>query len=127
MVKYIYQQRTRTFEKLPEYIYQRKNGWFEIRKRISGVLVYWGSYPTLEEAKLYKAYYIGKHWQVNPSFKADRHIIQRGNHFIVMKKIGNHVVSFGTFNNLQDARHERDICVACNWDYDLIVEYGDSL
>ena len=79
MTKYIYHNRTRTFEKLPKYIYQRKNGWFEIRKRIGGVLLYWGSFPTLEEAQLHKAYYLGKKWQVNPTLKAKRHIVKRNN------------------------------------------------
>lgn len=125
MSKYIYQNRTRTFEKLPEYIYQRRNGWFEIRKRVGGVLIYWGSFPTLEEAKLHKAYYLGKHWEVNPTFKATRHIIQKDNKFTVVKNINGHTVSFGTFDNIEDARHERDICLACNWDYDLIVEWED--
>ena len=67
--KYIYNTKTRTFEKLPKYIYQRRNGWFEIRKRIGGILLYWGSFPTLEEALLFRAYYIGKNWEVNPHFK----------------------------------------------------------
>ena len=40
------------FTEIPSYIYQNKNGCFEIRKRIGGVLLYWGSFPTLEEAKL---------------------------------------------------------------------------
>ena len=125
MVKYIYQHRTRTFEKIPKYIYQRKNGWFEIRKRIGDVLIYWGSFPTLEEATLHRAYYIGKNWKVNPSFKANRHIIQRDNHYILVKNIDGERVSYGTFKNIEEARHERDICVECDWDFDLIVEYED--
>ena len=125
MTKYIYHNRKKTFEEIPPYIYQRNNGWFEIRKRIGNKLLYWGSYPTLEEAQLHKAYYIGKNWKVNPSFKANQHIIQKDNHYIVMKTINNKKVSFGTFKTLEEARHERDICMACNWDYDLIVEYED--
>lgn len=125
MTKYIYHNRKRTFEEIPQYIYQRPNGWFEIRKRIGDKLVYWGSYPTLEEAQLHKAYYIGKNWEVNPSFKANQHIIQKGKTYIVMKTINHKKVSFGTFNTLEEARHERDICLACNWDYDLICEWVD--
>ena len=125
MTKYIYRPRTRTFEKLPRYIYQRRNGWFEIRKRIGEVLVYWGSFPTLEEAKLHKAYYLGKNWQVNPAFKNMRNIIQRNNKYIVLKKINGKTTSFGTFNNLKDAMHERDVAEACQWDYNLIVEWED--
>lgn len=125
MTKYIYQNRTRTFEKLPEYIYQRRNGWFEIRKRIGGVLLYWGSFPTLEEAQLHKAYYLGKHWEVNPTFKAKRHITQRNGKFIVLKRIDGKMVSFGTFKSLESAIHERNICESCEWDFDRIVEYED--
>ena len=125
MSKYIYQNRTRTFEKLPEYIYQRRNGWFEIRKRVGGVLIYWGSFPTLEEAKLHKAYYLGKNWEVNPLFKAKRYIVKRNNNYSVLKKIDGKTVSYGTFNTIEDAMYERDICVVCDWDYDLICEWED--
>ena len=125
MSKYIYQNRTKTFEKLPKYIYQRKNGWFEIRKRIGDVLLYWGSFPTLEEAQLHKAYYIGKKWKVDPSFKSKRHIIKRNNKYVVSKTIDGKAVSYGTFDNLEDAMHERDVCLACNWDYNLICEWED--
>ena len=125
MTKYIYRHKTRTFEKLPKYIYQRRNGWYEIRKRIGGVLIYWGSFPTLEEAQLHKAYYLGKKWRVNPLFKARRNIIKRNNKYIVLKKIDGKTVSYGTFTNIEDAMHERDVCLACNWDYNLICEWKD--
>ena len=125
MTKYIYKSKTRTFEKMPAYIYQRQNGWYEIRKRVGGHLLYWGSYPTLEEAMLHRAYYIGKKWDVTPAFKAKRHIIEKGNRYIILKKVGDHNISYGTFTNLHDAMRERDICVACNWDFDEIVEWED--
>lgn len=125
MTKYIYHNRTRTFEKLPKYIYQRKNGWFEIRKRIGGVLLYWGSFPTLEEAQLHKAYYLGKKWQVNPTFKAKRHIVKRNNNYMILKTINGKTTSYGTFQNIEDAMHERDICIDSDWDFDRIVEYED--
>ena len=126
MTKYIYRSRTGTFEKLPKYIYQRRNGWFEIRKRIGGVLLYWGSFPTLEECELHRAYYIGKKWQVNPSFRADRNIVKRDNHYMIMKQNKDGVVDcYGTFKDILSARHERDVCIACDWDYDRIVEWED--
>lgn len=126
MTKYIYHHKKRTFIEIPSYIYQRRNGWFEIRKRIGDTLVYYGSFPTLEEATLHRAYYIGKNWQVNPTFKANKHITQKGDNYIIMKTIGDKKVSFGTFKTLEDARHERDICKKYSWDYDLICEYGDT-
>lgn len=125
MTKYIYRSRTRTFEKLPKYIYQRQNGWYEIRKRIGGTLLYWGSFPTLEEAELHRAYYIGKNWSVNPSFKANKHILRRNNHFMIIKQKDGVRDCYGTFNDLDSARYERDVCVACDWDYNKIVEWED--
>ena len=125
MTKYIYRSRTRTFEKLPKYIYQRRNGWYEIRKRIGGTLIYWGSFPTLEEAELHRAYYIGKKWKVNPSFKANKHILRRNNHYMIMKQKDGVRDCYGTFNDLDSARYERDVCVACDWDYNKIVEWED--
>ena len=32
---------------------------------------------------------------------------------------------YGTFKDLKTARHERDVCVACEWDFDRIVEFED--
>ena len=126
MTKYIYLQKTHTFEKIPQYIYQRQNGWFEIRKRVGGILVYWGSFPTLEEAKLHKAYYIGKNWKVNPSFKNNRYISCIGDEYQIRKSINGKCNYFGTFDNLEDARHERDICVESDWDFDRIVEFDEN-
>jgi hypothetical protein len=123
--KYIYYNGR--FTELPSYIYQRKNGWFEIRKRIGGVLLYWGSFPTLEEAKLYRAYYMGKKWDVNPHFLNKRYIWKRGDIFLVAKTINGQKNYYGTFHNLDDAKNERDICMACNWDLDQIVEFGDVI
>lgn len=125
MTKYVYRSNTRTFEKLPKYIYQRRNGWFEIRKRIGGVLLYWGSFPTLEEALLYRAYYIGKDWKVNPRFKANKHIVHRNNHYMIVKEQNGKRECYGTFRDITTARQERDVCVACNWDYNEIVEFED--
>ena len=125
--KYIYYDGK--FIQLPSYIYQRKNGWFEIRKRLGGVLLYWGSFPTLEEAKLYLAYYMGKNWEVNPHFKnrPERYIIKQDGLYIVRKRINSKLTNFAFLNNLEDAKNERDICIACNWDLDTIVEFGDSI
>ena len=125
MVKYIYYDGV--FTKLPSYIYLNKNGSFEIRKRIGGVLLYWGSFTTLEEAKLYRAYYIGKNWIVNPHFRnhETRYIREQEGAFIVNKRTNGKLEYFGTFHDLEDAKNERDICIACNWDLDQIVEFGD--
>ena len=125
MVRYIYQKNTRTFVRMPEYIYQRRNGWFEIRKRIGGTLIYWGSFPTLEEAKLYRAFYIGKQWLVNPSFKNKRYIRPQNDKFLIVKTITGKKNYFGTFNDLSTAMDERDICVSCDWDFDQIVEFDE--
>ena len=122
MTKYIYDDGV--FKELPSYIYQNRHGGFEIRKRIGGVLQYYGCFSTLEEAMLYRAYYIGKGWRVNPSFRSRQYIIRKGDKFMVMKYIDGERVSFGTFDCFEDAQRERDVCVRCGWDFDLIVEAG---
>lgn len=115
--------------KLPRYIYQNRKGRFEIRKAIKGTLLYWGSFPTLEEAKLYLAYYIGKKWMVNPHFLNRRYIYQKEeNTFHIQKRDENGNLNyFGSFNTLEEAKKERDICITCNWDMDCIVEFGDTI
>ena len=118
------------FIELPRYIYRNKRtGRFEIRKGINGHLLYYGSFTTLEEARLYLAYYMGKHWRVNPHFLRSRYIYQRGDgSFCIKKKDENGRLDyFGTFSSFEDARRERDICVACDWDVECIVEFGDIL
>lgn len=129
MVRYTYQKTSNTFEEIPKYIYPIKNGCFEIRKRIGYILVYWGRFPTLEEAKLYRAFYIGKNWSVTPHFKRNekRYIREQDGKFVIRKKIKGHLESFGSFYDFNDAKEERDICVACGWDLDKIVEFGDSI
>ena len=113
-----------------KYIYKNKRtGKWEIRKRIGGVLLYWGSFTTLEEAKLYRAYYIGKKWMVNPHYQSreNKYIYDQDGQKIIRKRRGGKMDYFGVFDNLKDAIHERDICIACEWDLERIVEFGDVL
>jgi len=119
-MKYIYYKGI--FAEVPSYIYPNKKGRFEIRKRIGEVVLYWGTYATLEEAKLWRAYYIGKNWDVNPSFKANEYIRKQRDKFLIIKNLNGKQEYFGSFDDLETARRERDICRDCNWDYDLIVE-----
>ena len=114
------------FEEIPSYIYRCKDGRFEIRKRISGVPVYFGSFSTLEEAKLYRAYYIGTHWKSTLLHKRDQYIKKCGKSYCIIKTIKGHQEYFGSFKSIFEARIERDICVACNWDLDLIVEFDET-
>lgn len=125
MVRYIYYNGV--FTKLPSYIYINKNGYFEIRKKIGGILQYWGCFLTLEEAKMYRAFYIGKNWMVNPHFRKPHYICEQDGHFIIRKRQNGRLNYFGSFDNIADAENERDICRACNWDMDMIVEFGDSI
>lgn len=127
MVRYVYHEETCTFEKMPSYIYRRRNGNFEIRKRIGGHLVYFGSFASLVEAKLYRAYCIGKNWRVNPQFHNNKYIHHRGRKYMVVKVIDGKKNYFGTFDNIVDARRERDVCVACDWDFDQIVEFDEGV
>lgn len=111
---------------MPKYIYQRKNGWFEIRKRVGGTLLYWGSFPTLEEAVRHRDYYARKKWKVTPSFKANRHIVRKNDHtFMIMKQTGKVRDCYGTFDDIHTARRERDICLECDWDFDAIANWVD--
>ena len=112
-----------------KYIYKNKNGKYEIRKRIGGILLYWGTFDTIEEAKLYRAYYMGKNWMVNPHFRTreDKYIVEHDGLFLVRKILNKKVTYFGTFRDLKTARKERDICIKCDWDLEAIVEFGDVM
>lgn len=112
-----------------KYIYKnKKTGKYEIRKRIGGVLLYWGTFHTLEEAKLYRAYYMGKNWIVNPHFKREyKYIYEQDGHFSVQKRKKGKLDYFGFFDSLEEAKNERDICIECGWDLNKIVEFGDII
>ena len=64
---------------------------------------------------------------VDPHFKANRNIVRNNanGHYMVIKQTDGVRDCYGTFKDLESARHERDVCVACGWDYNRIVEWED--
>lgn len=50
------------------------------------------------------------------------HLDQRMGQYIITKTISKQH-NFGSFNSLEEAKHERDILEKCNWDWDAYVNY----
>lgn len=48
--------------------------------------------------------------------------VNRAGHYYIQKYIAGKIIHYGTFDTLEEAIRERDVCVECDWDYDLIVE-----
>ena len=55
------------------------------------------------------------------------YIYQRYKHFIVQKSINNRTVTFGTYNNLNDATLVRDYMVKYGWNRDRLDEICELL
>ena len=64
-------------------------------------------------------------WNVNPSFRGRQYIIKAKGGYFVAKIINGKREYFGFFKNFKEAEHERDICLACNWDINRIVEFDE--
>lgn len=91
---------------------------------------YYGSYNTRGEAKEAVGFFEAHNWDRKyvEYKKYGTHSINRyitrnkcGNYFI-QKYIDGKTQSFGTYKSLEEAKQERDLCIKCNWDWDLIVE-----
>ena len=50
------------------------------------------------------------------------HIKKQNGKYLLNKTIDGKIESFGVFNTLEEAQKEREWCIKCNWDWDIIVE-----
>lgn len=92
-------------------------------------MTYYGTFHTLKEIKDAICFLEDHDWDKDifnekylKNAQRRKYIRQIGDTYMVQKNINGHLYSFGTFRRLEDALHERDVCVECDWDYDLIVE-----
>lgn len=112
-----------------KYYSVNRAGHYYIQKYLAGKIIHYGTFKTIWEVEdavsflkdndwskeKFLEYYYGK--------KDDKYIKNTSNgKFLIQKYIDGHICSFGTFDTLEEAIRERDICVECGWDYDLIVE-----
>lgn len=110
---------------------KNSSGNYYIHKSIKGRTIHYGTFHTINEVKEAVCFLKNHNWDKRlfkeKYFKKSqkmKYIQQISNgHYMVQKNINGHLYSFGTFKKLEDAMHERDICVSCDWDYDLICEH----
>lgn len=110
-----------------KYIYLTNNSKYELRKRVNGKLTYFGVFNTLDDAKRYREYCMRYDWNVDPYYPKMKYITRQDGRYYIVKTINGKKELFGSFDNLEDAIFERDLCVSCDWDMDLLVEMPTNI
>ena len=104
---------------------------YSVAKVIDGKEWTFGSFPTLEEAIVRRDYCVKHNWSLDLIPKDPlRHItisvINNGKiRYDVRHKENGSTVSYGRFDTLRDAMHERDLCEANNWDSEVLCELDE--
>lgn len=114
-----------------EYIRQLPSGRYCVEKQRDGTSVSYGTFDNLEEAehqvRLCKSF--GWDLRLKP-FDCMKYIRAREMAhgrvvYRIEKEIQGDTCYFGTFNNLDDAKYERDLLVLCGWDYDALASINE--
>ena len=110
---------------LPHY-YIKHNGKYDVKKRLNGKTVHFGRYDTEEEAKE-RVEFLKKHnWDeqyIQKRIYPTTYIYKTlSNNYTVTKYLNGKKETFGTFKDLQDAINERNHCIECDWDWELICQ-----
>ena len=107
------------------------NNW-RIDKNINAKKYYFGTYPTIEDAILMRDYFENKGWEncLNERLKHGNHPkyisgnSKRG--YEVRKIIDGECNHFGTFQDLETAKQELELCKKANWDYETLCCLGED-
>lgn len=117
-----YPRITKTNEKHIQLI----NNHYKVMKRIKGRYKTYGSFETLKEAVKYRDFIVSKGWSTNYKYKNPMRNIysnQRGKPWRIVKKISDETICFGSFNDLEECKQERDLLEKLDWDLDALCEY----
>ena len=108
-----------------------KSNTYAITKSIKNETIYYHTFKTREEAENAVKYLKKNNWDkkrfiydyLDGEPERMKYIKRMPNgKYSIQKYINGEYSHFGTFDTLEEAIRERDICVECDWDYDLIVE-----
>lgn len=99
-------------------IYFRKDtGHYQVRKKIKGKNYSFGTYDTLEEAEHVRDYFKNLNWPISERlrFSKNRFIHYFRGKYHVNKVINGKKISFGTFEELEDAEYQVTLCKRFGW------------
>ena len=114
------------------YICSRPDG-YVVRKTINKKLIYFGKFKTLEEAIQHRSLLEKNGWkkikETHRRMGNDRYIYKRvtkyGVRWEICKRINGKQEYFGRFDDLEEARRERDMFEKNEWDYENVCsQYG---
>lgn len=122
--------REKNIREINKYIFLKKNGGYYIMKHIRNKNVIFAHFNDLEEVRKYRDHCMWSGWNpkmIKPHPRHDRdptlkYIREENGKYLLLKNIDGKLESFGLFNTLEEAQKEREWCIKCGWDWDLIVE-----
>ena len=105
------------------------NGNFKINKTLNGTMRNFGTYPSLENARLARDILIENDWNIDmvpielfKEMEKYPYIKHQYGRFVITKKIEGILRYFGTFDNLKDAIAQRNRLIANNWEMEEIIQ-----
>ena len=123
-----------------KYIYRTAQGTYQINKLLNNKTVYFGTYPSLKRAREKRDYLIEHNWPRDGfkrydktrrkkynnthKYKEDYAICKVGKVWEIRRKDPEtgKLLYYGRFKNIEDARHERDLLIKCNWDLEALCD-----
>lgn len=110
-----------------KFIYKNQSGNYTIYHKVLDVTKHFGTFRDLEEAMEFRDYCVSHDWNVKPhrtnNYKdLPKYISKCYDNYHIQKIVDGEIELFGTFDNIEEAIVERDKCIRCNWNWDLIVE-----
>ena len=112
------------------FITRLPSGKYSVIKQGKGTKESYGTFDTLSEAEYQVRLCKRFNWdkRLKP-FDCMKHIWLRKDAktttYRIVREEDGKLVFYGTFHNLDDAKFERDILLACNWDIELACEYDE--
>lgn len=99
--------------------YIRKSGDKFIVSRIyNGETHNFGYFRTLDEAMEVREHLVETNWgdlNIKHSMRLGKYISFNGIYYIIQKTINGELINFGFFNDLEDAKKQRDLLIQDNW------------
>ena len=105
---------------------------YQILKQLEGKTYNFGSFKKLEDALWHREYCIKHDWDMSCKYVQNKkhnlpHYISyaRDGRYYIQKKVDDEVRTWHGFKSLDDAVHERDVLIRCDWDEERLMELDE--
>jgi hypothetical protein len=111
----------------------RNNNQFEIQKQIDNKIYYYGSYPTIEEARIARNFFRDNGWPKHFTlcYYSDYNFkyvyLRSTGSYCIQKLVNGKIKFFGRYNSLNAALEERDFLIRNNWEYPDFESIDDTI